>query len=101
MNIKNTYAATTPWGHAYQIYDLSLEESKKLIDQYEGKELEQYSKIIKYGPVFLLNNGQVITPSYSDAILYDCLEDFLSNLETSGMFVQKDTSSESGKNIYP
>ncbi|TVL95903.1 MAG: hypothetical protein CV087_24045, partial [Candidatus Brocadia sp. WS118] len=73
---------------------MSLEEAKKLIAQYEGRELEQYSKILKYGQVFQLNNGQVIIPSYSDALLYDTLQDFFSNLQTSGMFIQKHISSE-------
>lgn len=94
MHINNTYTTTTPWGHTYQICALSLEEAKKLIVQYEGRELEQYSKILKYGRVFQLNNGQVIIPSYSDALLYDTLQDFFSNLQTSGMFIQKHISSE-------
>lgn len=35
MEEQQYYTVKTPWGHTYQICALSLEEAKKLIDQYE------------------------------------------------------------------
>ena len=88
------YHVTTPWGYKYSFEIIPISDALHLIELTEGEELKEWTKLSAHGKVYLLNNGKVLRTSYGDATVYSSLKAYLSNLQTSGMHIQKHISTQ-------
>lgn len=90
MNYSNSFQLTDPWGLTYVIYRVTRDEALRIVEEQKGKELTQFSSKTLEIYYYLLDDNKVVCiPQGGDATVYDSYAGYLSNRQTSGMYIAK------------
>lgn len=90
MNSSKIFTVTDPWGLTYSFTSLPREEALRLIAAHNGKDLTQFSSKRLDSYYYILDDNRVVSvPQGPDAYVFDSYAGFLSNHQTSRMYIAK------------